>query len=614
MFNINKEMLVLATAGSVDDGKSTLIGRLFYDLDLIYQDHLEQMKQASEKKGLSDLDLSLMTDGLAAEREQGITIDVAYRYFDTKKKRIIIADVPGHEQYTRNMVTGASNADVALVLVDAKNGMTTQSRRHLFISSLLGISHIVVAVNKMDAVDYDQKRFEEIKADFLKYSAKMDIDDLQFIPVSALKGDMVVDRGDNMPWYGGDTLLYYLENIASGIKNLQDFRLPIQYVIRPDQSFRGFAGKIESGIIRKGDKIKVLPTGSTAEIDSILMAGEERDEAHAPQSVVVSLNKEVDVSRGDMIVRENNLPHVAKEFEAMTCWFDDDNFDKSRSYLIKQGTKICRCRITDLKYRLDIDSLHRDQADELELNDIGRISVAANEYLMFDPYASNRRTGHFILIDELSKKTVAAGMILDKGTKQTEQPVEDKEESKKEGPVKLKKAPVIWFTGLSGSGKSTIAQKMIDNLKKRNVDCEHFDGDVLREIFGNDLGFSKEDRMKNIERVGYLAKLLRSHNVAVLATFITPYREMRQLLRDHLDDFIEVYVKAPLEVCEQRDVKGLYKKARAGEIKEFTGISDPYEEPQDPEITLHTDKYTVNNCIDQVMDYLKKNGYIEYRK
>ncbi|MBD3248054.1 adenylyl-sulfate kinase, partial [Candidatus Falkowbacteria bacterium] len=520
LFNINKEMLVLATAGSVDDGKSTLIGRLFYDLDLIYEDHLQQMREASEKKGLAELDLSLLTDGLAAEREQGITIDVAYRFFDTKKKRVIIADVPGHEQYTRNMVTGASNADVALVLVDARNGMTTQSRRHLFISSLLGISHIVVVVNKMDAVGYDQKTFEEIKDQFLKYSAKMEVDDLQFIPVSALKGDMVVERGDNMPWYEGDTLLYYLENVAGGIKNLRDFRLPIQYVIRPNQDYRGFAGKIESGIIRKGEKIKVLPSGASAKVESILMAGEERDEAFAPQSVAVSLDREIDISRGDMMVREDNLPHIAKEFEAMVCWFDGEKLNKDKTYLIKQGSKTCRVKIDDLKYRLNIDTLHREGSDTLELNDIGRLSISANDFLMFDPYAKNRRTGNFILIDELSKATVAAGVIIDKGTKKTEQPAKEVEDDD-QGPIKLKKAPVLWFTGLSGSGKSTIAAKLFENFKRRNVDCEHFDGDVLREIFGNDLGFTKEDRMKNIERVGYLAKLLNSHRITVLATFIT---------------------------------------------------------------------------------------------
>lgn len=610
LFNIDKEMIVLATAGSVDDGKSTLIGRLFYDLDLIYEDHLEQMREASEKRGSADLDLSLLTDGLSAEREQGITIDVAYRFFDTKNKRVIIADVPGHEQYTRNMVTGASNADVALVLVDAKNGMTTQSRRHLFISSLLGIPHIVVVVNKMDAVGYDQNVFENIKSEFLKYSAKMDIDDLQFVPVSALKGDMVVERGNNMPWYGGDTLLYYLENVSGSTRNLRDFRLPIQYVIRPNQNYRGFAGKIESGVIAKGETIKVLPSGMTAKVDSILVAGREADQAFAPQSVAISLDKEVDVSRGDMIVRENNLPHVAREFEAMVSWFDEEKFDKNKTYLIKQGAKTCRAEIDELEYKLNIDTLHRENDDTLELNDIGRLSISTNELLMFDPYSKNRETGNFILIDELTKATAAAGVIIDKGTKKIEQPIEDKEKIK-ENSIKLKKAPVLWFTGLSGSGKSTIAHGLVDNLKKRNIDCEHFDGDVLRDMFGNDLGFTKEDRRKNIERVGYLSKLLNAHNVLVLATFITPYREMRQRLRDNLDNFIEIHVAAPLGVCEERDVKGMYKKARNGEIENFTGVNDPYEEPENPEILLETHKYTVENCVDRIIDYLKKKGYMD---
>lgn len=597
----DRELLRLATAGSVDNGKSTLIGRLFYDCNAIYEDQLSGMEKISRKKGLKEIDLSLLTDGLAAEREQGITIDVAHRYFNTPKRRIIIADVPGHEQYTRNMITGVSEADAVLILIDAGQDITIQSKRHLFLSSLLGAPHIIIAVNKMDMVGYSQAVFEKIKNDFTGYAAKLNIKDLEFIPVSALKGDMVVQRGDHMPWYGGDTLLYYLESIPFTSRNLIDFRLPVQTVVRAEKGFRGYAGKIEGGIIKEGDEVMILPSEKKSKIKSILVGGKKVMYAFSPQSVLINLSQEIDVSRGDMIVREHNQPEMNNELEAMICCLIDEPLRQGKSYLIKHSTKTSRVVIDIIDYRLNIQTLHREKTNLLHANEIGRVVLTSTKRLIYDTFVKNRNTGSFILIDEITKNTVAAGIVLDKGKRPTKK-------NKKPDTGSRKSGAVLWFTGLSQSGKSTIANKVYKILKERGLRAERLDGDIVRRSLTKDLSFSKEDRDDNIERVAFVAKLLSRNGVIVVASFISPYKKERLKARKEVEKeakFIEIYCKCPLEVCEKRDTKGLYKKARRGTIENFTGISDPYEEPKNPEVIINTHKDNVEKCVKKIIDFLQ---------
>jgi bifunctional enzyme CysN/CysC len=592
-YNPNIELLKIVIIGSVDDGKSTLLGRLFYDLDEIYEDQLESLKKLSVKQGKKEIDLSLFTDGLSEEREQKITIDVAYRYFSNSKRRFILADVPGHEQYTKNMVTGCSNADLAIILSDAEKGLLKQSKRHLSIASLMGVSHILVAVNKMDLVNYNQDIFEKIKEDFADFATKLDIHDLQFIPVSSLKGDMIVNRKENMNWYQGPTINSYIENLEITIdKNLFDFRFPVQLVIRPNQKFRGYAGQIEGGTIKKGEMVRILPSGEKTKIKSIIVGREEKDYAFNPQAVVLELEDELDVSRGDMILRENNLAKVSKNLEATICWMSNKPLKENKSYILKQTTKTTRCFINKIFYRINIDTLHREKTNELKLNDIGRIGITANQLLMFDPYTKNENTGSFIIIDEITNNTVGAGVIL-KATEEKKQKIE-------EG-----KGFVLWFTGFSQSGKTTIADKVYKELKKRGVLLERLDGDIVRESLTKDLDFSKEGRDENIKRVGFISKLLSRNGVGVIATFISPYREARDKLRGEVNNFIEVFCNASLETCEERDTKGLYKKARIGKIKNFTGISDPYEAPKNPEIELKTDEESIEECVSKIIEYLE---------
>jgi bifunctional enzyme CysN/CysC len=600
----NRELLRLTTAGSVDDGKSTLIGRLFYDCNAIFKDQLLGIKKISEKRGLKNIDLSLLTDGLTAEREQGITIDVAFRYLNTTKRRIIIADVPGHEQYTRNMITGASEADIVLILIDASRGITIQSKRHLFLSSLLGVPHIIVVVNKMDIVGYSQIVFEKIKNDFTNYATKLNIKDLQFIPISALRGDMVVSRGNHMPWYGGDTLLYYIENISFTNRNLIDFRLPVQIVIRSKKNFRGYAGKIESGIIKTGDEVIILPLEKKIKIKTIMIGGKKVDYAFSPQSVVVTLSEEVDIGRGDMITKKNNVPIINNELEAMLCCISNEPLCNGKSYLIKLSTKISRVEISSIYYRLNIKTLHQNKTNKLYLNEIGRVLLKSNDYLVYDHFLKNRNTGGFILIDEITKNTVAAGIILDKGKIKLKKNI-------KVDKILTKNGSVLWFTGLSGSGKSTIADEVFKKLKKQNIDCERLDGDIVRKNLTNDLGFSPIDRNENIKRASYVAGLLSRHGVVVLATFISPYRKSRQIAKRNAKNFIEIFVDSPLEVCEARDAKGLYKKARSGQIKYFTGLGDEYEIPKHPDIHLKTDQMSLNECVYKIMTYINKKGLLK---
>ncbi|MCB9798593.1 adenylyl-sulfate kinase [Candidatus Nomurabacteria bacterium] len=591
-----KELVRLTTAGSVDDGKSTLIGRLLFDCDAVYQDQLESIKKSND----GEIDFALITDGLSSEREQGITIDVAYRYFSTRNRRFIISDVPGHEQYTKNMVTGASNADIAIILIDARRGVMRQSRRHLCIASLLQIPHVLVLVNKMDAIDYDRKAFEDIQSELSEFAAKLSIKDLQFIPISALKGDFVTKKSDNMSWYQGRTLLDYLENVQINVdRNLIDFRFPVQYVLRPHQDFRGYAGVVEGGAIKTGETVMVLPSKKISKIKEIYVGDRVVNECFSPQSALLTLEDEIDIARGDMLVRPNNVPQSKSAFEAYLCWMGDEKMELGHRYLVKQTTNMASSRVTELNYRLNVETLHRETAECFELNDIGKVVIRTQKPLYFDPYKQNRNTGGFILIDEATNQTVAAGMII---AAINEDDAEDSDFRDVSMRVQ-KPAPVLWFEGLSGSGKSTLADAVYERLVQKGIECRRLDGDLLREHITGDLGFGKEGRAKNLEIAGYLAQMLSQHGVVVLSTFITPYESVRRRLREQIENFQEIYVSTSLEVCEQRDVKGLYQKARKGEIENFTGISDDFEVPKNPALVIDTHNQNLEDCAQQIVKH-----------
>mgnify|MGYP000932513735 CR=1 FL=1 len=544
-----KSLLRFVTTGSVDDGKSTLIGRLLYETKSIYDDQYAAVENASRKKGLKEVELAYLLDGLAAEREQGITIDVAYRYFETAKRKFIIADSPGHVQYTRNMVTGASKADCAVILIDARNGVLTQSKRHGFIVSLLQIPHLIVAVNKMDLVRYSEDVFSRIVDEYESYAQKLDIHDIIFIPISALKGDNVVVKSKNMPWYEGMPLLSCLENIhVAADRNLVDFRFPVQCVIRPHQGFRGFAGKIISGTISPGEEVMVLPSRKISSIKTIMTYDGELQEAFSPQSVVLSLDDEIDISHGDMIVRKKNLPQVGNQIDAMCCWLDNEPLQLKTFYLIKQTTRTVKAKITNIVYKIDVDTLHRKPADALVLNDIGRIEMEISSPLFFDAYKINRATGSFILIDPLTNNTVAAGMIrgIPQNVKKHAGVCHSSDRVRKSPHTVWKglnisreqreernghKAFVLWFTGLSGAGKSTIASSLEKRLFEQGCHTILLDGDHIRHGLCSDLGFSAEDRQENIRRAGEVARLLFENGSIVLCTFISPYRNDRDFVR-----------------------------------------------------------------------------------
>ncbi len=623
------DLLRFSTAGSVDDGKSTLIGRLLYDTKSIFEDQLEAVERASRNRGDAYVDLALVTDGLRAEREQGITIDVAYRYFATPKRKFIIADTPGHIQYTRNMITGSSNAELSIVLIDARKGVLTQSKRHGFLASLLQIPHILVAVNKMDLVDYDESVFKKIVAEYSDFATKLSVADITFIPISALKGDNVVHKSDKMPWYEGPTLLHHLENVKVGVsRNLIDFRFPVQSVSRPHQDFRGFAGQVSSGSIAPGEEIVVLPSGKKSKVRSIVTFGSDLDEAFAGDSVVLTLNDEIDISRGNMIVRVNNLPTIANQLECTICWMHETPLNLNNSYILQHTTNRVRAYISELNYRIDVDTLHREQASTLQLNEIGRVRMTTTQPLFFDPYALNRSTGSFILIDPITNNTVAAGMIRRRARDLDEVVAPAQEEHRQRSAnvtwdgsqVKLPqreqlnghKAAVLWFTGLSGSGKSTIARTLERRLYERGCRTFYLDGDNLRHGLNGDLGFSDADRKENIRRVGEVAKLGYDHGNLTLCSFISPFRSDRDFARALLPAgrFLEVFVKCDLDVLKRRDPKGLYAKALAGEIKEFTGISSPYEEPNHPELVVESDVQSVDEIVEKLIELLMRQGLI----
>lgn len=620
------EILRFTTAGSVDDGKSTLIGRLLYDSKLIFEDQLKEIEKVSARRGEETMNLALLTDGLKAEREQNITIDVAYRYFATPKRKFIIADTPGHEQYTRNMVTGASTADLAIILVDARKGVLTQSRRHASISSLLKIPHIVVCVNKMDLVDFSEERFNEIVNEFDKFAGKLEVQDITFIPISALKGDNIVNKSNHMDWYKGSTLMYHLENVnISSDKNLVDFRFPVQYVIRPHQDFRGFSGRVISGTIRPGENITVLPSGKKSKIKNIVTMEGDLEQATAGDSIVVSIEDDIDISRGDMIVREKNIPAVDTKIDAFLCWMSDQPLQIDKKYLLSHTTRVVNAYVKNVVYRLNVDDLHRLKTDKMDLNDIGRIELETSQNLFFDPYKNNRGTGSFTLIDPDTNVTVGAGMIKSAVKEEPERTFERSKKSpntvwegwnipRKERELKNgHKAAVLWLTGLSASGKTTIARVMERKLFENGFQTTLLDGDQVRHGLCSDLGFSEYDRKENIRRISETAKLLFEHGNIVICTFISPFKSDRDYARSLIAEghFFEVYMECDIETAKQRDPKGLYKRALSGEIKNFTGISSPYEIPENPEITLISDKSHPEQLVNTLFGMLIEKGIIQ---
>ncbi len=604
---LNRELLRFTTAGSVDDGKSTLIGRLLYDSKAIFQDQMEALEKSSRLRGEESVNLALLTDGLRSEREQGITIDVAYRYFATPKRKFIIADTPGHEQYTRNMVTGASTAQLAIILIDARNGVLPQSKRHGILASLLGIPHVIVAVNKMDAVDWSEEVYRDIVEEYTEFSGKLNIHDITFIPISALLGDSVVEKSVNMDWYDGPSVLHQLENVTiSADRNLIDFRFPVQYVVRPHQDFRGFAGRIASGTIKVGEPVITLPSGQESRIKEIVTYNDTRKlEARAGDSVILTIEDERDISRGEMIVRKNNVPVTGRHFEATICWMDDSkSLETGKSYRIQHTTRLVNGVIKKLRYQLDVNTLHRLDADTLNLNEIGRVEIETGQPLFFDPYTQNRETGGFVIIDPASNLTVAAGMIRG-GISQTER--EEIQKTPRERNIQWEAFPVtrqmreeknghrghcFWFTGLSGSGKSTIAKALSKKLHDEGKKVYVLDGDNIRHGLNADLGFSEEDREENIRRIGHVARLMYDAGFIVICCFISPKQSMRDGVRNLFPEgsFSEVYIKCNIDECRRRDPKGLYKAAEEGLIADFTGFGSAYEAPDEPDVLLDTQK------------------------
>ncbi len=609
-------LLRLATAGSVDDGKSTLIGRLLYDSKAVMEDQLAAVERTSRERGNDYTDLALVTDGLRSEREQGITIDVAYRYFATARRKFIIADTPGHLQYTRNMVTGTSTAHLVIVLVDARAGLLEQSRRHAFLASLLGVQHIVLAVNKMDLIDWDQERFNWIREEFHAFAARLDVHDVTAIPISALHGDNVVTKSPKAPWYDGPPLLSHLEDVyIAGDRNLVDVRFPVQYVIRPQTvahaDHRSYAGTVASGVIRTGDEVVVLPSGKTSRVTAIDGPNGPVPEAFPPMAVSISLADDIDVSRGDMIARPQNQPAASSEFDATLCWMaDDSTCEPGRDYIIKQTTRTTRARVSALDYRLDVNTLHRDKsATALKLNELGRVTLRTQAPLLLDEYGRNAVTGSFILIDPDTNVTVAAGMVRDTAPAAARgaTPNTVRHASLVTAEERLTKGRTVWFTGLSGSGKSSVAVIVEQLLLEHGTPAYILDGDNLRHGLNADLGFSMADRAENLRRLAHVATLMADAGLTVLVPVISPLEEHRALARTVHDEngieFFEVFVDTPLADCERRDPKGLYAKARAGEITHFTGIDSPYQRPKNPDLRL-TPEHSAADLAQQVVDLL----------
>ena len=607
----HKSMLRFITCGSVDDGKSTLIGRLLYDSKMIFEDQLATLEADSKKVGTQgqNIDFALLVDGLAAEREQGITIDVAYRFFATDKRKFIVADTPGHEQYTRNMITGASTADLAVILIDARQGVLTQTRRHSYLVQLVGIEHVVLAVNKMDLVGYSEDRFKQIVVDYTEFASSIGIDSFTAIPISGLAGDNITQVSENTPWYKGHALLDHLENVDLVVTRDQEksFRMAVQWVNRPNLDFRGFSGQISTGTVKVGDTVRVVPSGKTSSIERIVTMSGGLTEAVAGQSVTLTLTDEIDCSRGDVIATAEDAPEVADQFEATIVWMDDEPLLPGRSHWLKIGTQLVSAHVQPPKYQVNVNNMEHLAAKTLELNGIGVAEVATDKPIVFEPYDVNREMGGFILIDKITNATIAAGMLhfsLRRSKNVHWQAIDVDREAHSR--LKNQKPFVLWFTGLSGSGKSTIANEVEKRLHIMNRHTFLLDGDNVRHGLNRDLGFTDADRVENIRRIGEVAKLMTDAGLIVLTAFISPFRAERQMARAMLPEgeFVEVFVDTPLDVAEQRDVKGLYKKARAGDLKNFTGIDSPYETPSNAEIRINTTEMSAKEAAQHIVDWL----------
>ena len=607
----HKSLLRFITCGSVDDGKSTLIGRLLYDSKMIFEDQLATLQSDSKRMGTQgeDIDFALLVDGLAAEREQGITIDVAYRFFATEKRKFIVADCPGHEQYTRNMVTGASTADLAVILIDARKGVLVQTRRHSYLVKLLGIRNIVLAVNKMDLIDYDQATYDAIVTEYTAFAASIGIHDFTAMPISGFKGDNITERSVHMPWYMGQPLIAHLETVAldNDADQAKPLRMPVQWVNRPNLDFRGFSGQIATGIVRPGDAIRVLPSGKTSTISKIVTLDGERSEAVAGQSVTLCFTDEIDCSRGDVIAAADNPPEVSDQFESTIVWMADDPLIPGRAYWLKLGTQTVSATVQSPKFTVNVNNMEHMAAKTLELNAIGVAEILTDKPIVFEPYMNNHVLGGYILIDKISNATVAAGMLhfsLRRAQNVHWQATDIGREA--HAALKNQKPKILWFTGLSGSGKSTIANEVEKTLHLLNRHTFLLDGDNIRHGLNKDLGFTETDRIENIRRVGEVAKLMADAGLIVLTAFISPFRAERDMVRAMMPEgeFVEIFVDTPLAVAEARDVKGLYKKARAGQLKNFTGIDSPYEPPEKPDIRVNTVEMSAAEAAEHIVRQL----------
>ncbi len=615
-----KDLLRLLTAGSVDDGKSTLIGRLMFDSKMLYEDQLAALERDSKRVGHAgeDIDYALLLDGLKAEREQGITIDVAYRYFSTAKRKFIIADTPGHEQYTRNMITGGSTANLAIILIDARHGVITQTKRHTYLANLLGIKHVVVAINKMDLVDYSQERFEEIRGVYESFVTQLDVPDVNFIPLSALKGDNVVETSDKMPWYHGPSLLEFLENVhVSSDRNFDDLRYPVQYVLRPDIKFRGFSTSVASGIIRKGDEVMVLPSMKKSKVQSIVTYDGELDYAFPPQSVTVTLEDEIDISRGDMLVHPDNLPRVERQFEAMLVWMDENEMNLSTQFYIKQANNNTKARIDAVKYKVDVNTLEKSNIERFQLNEIGRVVITTTKPLFFDPYKKNKQTGSFILIDPVTHNTCAVGMIIDKlSSKNLPSRITDVDKKKiAQGEALIKaeeyetkynqKGETIWITGLHGSGKNELAFSLERKLFENDAKAVLIDGSSLRSGLNRELDYSPSDRAEHVRRVAHICKMLNEQGIITICSFISRNESLRNQVAEIIgeDRFHLFYMDATVECKENKPE--LYEKADKGEIENLPGVDMEYEAPTNAKMAFDPAKNEEN--LDAVLDYLAAN-------
>ena len=610
-----KGLLRFITCGSVDDGKSTLIGRLLYDSKMVFEDQLAALEADSKKMGTQgqNIDFALLVDGLAAEREQGITIDVAYRFFSTDKRKFIVADTPGHEQYTRNMVTGASTADLAIILIDARRGVLTQTRRHSYLVSLVGIKQVILAINKMDLVNYSREVFDRILGDYIAFASALAIEKIVPIPISALAGDNITSASGNTPWYHGPTLMEHLETVeVASLSRTAPFRMPVQWVNRPNLDFRGFSGMVSSGTVHPGDLVKIMPSARQSRVARVLIDG-DLPYATAGQSITVTLEDEVDCSRGDVICGAEHPAEVSDQFETTIIWMNDTPMLPGRSYILKLGTRTVTASITTLKHKVNVNTLEQIAARQLELNEIGLCNISLDQSVAFDAYTENRDTGGFILIDRVTNETVAAGLIhyaLRRAQNIHWQAVDLSRASR--SAQKNQRACVLWFTGLSGAGKSTIANLVEKRLFALGRHSTMLDGDNVRHGLNRDLGFTDTDRVENIRRVGEVARLMADAGLIVLVSFISPFRSERQMARDLMPagEFLEVFIDTPLAEAEQRDPKGLYKKARRGEIKHFTGISSPYEPPEDAELRIDTTRLSAEDAAELIVQQLEARGLL----